>query len=121
MSTTISASNGAGSSSPIAVLAEYSATRTSRNIVHNLIGGGIAVSLVAPNPRSGVVEYLFTDETEAWSCLDLHANETSFVLTDTTTPPVSMTYVVDGEVSIRLDEATSTVWVVSVGFQEVEP
>lgn len=121
MTTTISASNGAGSSSPIAVLAEYSATRTSRNVLHNLIGGGIAVSLVAPNPRSGVIEYLFTDETAAWSCLDLHAVETTFVLTETSRPVVSMTYVVNGEASIRLDAATSTVWVVSVGFQEVEP
>lgn len=121
MSTTISASNGAGSSSPVAVLAEYSATRASRNVIHNLIGGGIAVSLVAPNPRSGVVEYLFADETAAWSCLALHANETTFVLTETSVPPVSMTYVVDGEVSIRLDQATSTAWIVAVGYQEIVP
>ncbi len=115
---TISASNGAGTTTPLAVLSEYSTTRRSRNVVHDLIGGGIAVSLVAPNPRSGTLELLYDNEESAYECADLHSVETSFVLSEPDRPHMSMTYVIDGEVTVTLDADTLTVWIVGIGFQE---
>jgi hypothetical protein len=118
MTATISAVTGAGTTSPTTVLSPYEATNRSRNVIHDLIGGGIAVSIVAPNPRSGVLELLYPTEAEAEAARQLHLLETGFTLTDTETPSIGMTYVVDGEVSIRLDEDTLTQWILAVGFQE---
>lgn len=119
MATTISANNGAGTSSPLTALSPYASTRTGRNVIHDLIGGDIAVSLVSPRPRSGTIEYLFDNEQDAFDCLTLHGEETSFTLTaDLST--VSMTYVVDGSgVTIRLDEQSLRAWIVAVGYQAV--
>lgn len=120
MTTTISATNGAGNTSPLAILAPYSTAWQSRNIVHDTIGGDIAVSLVPPRPRSGTLELLYAAEDDAYACSALHGVQTSFTLSEPEVPHMAMTYVVDREVSTRLNEQTGE-WVVSVGFQEVAP
>ena len=121
MTATISATSGVGTTTPLVVLSPYQTSWKSRNIIHDLIGGGIAVSLVAPRPRSGDLELLYDTEASAYACAALHRNETSFTLTETDRPNVAMTYVVDGQVSISLDEATLAMWIVTIGFQEVTP
>jgi hypothetical protein len=121
MSATISATNGAGTTSPLTILSPWETARRSRNIVHDLVGGGIVVSLVAPRPRSGEMQLLYDTESAAFAAVALHAIETSFTLTESDPASVSMTYVVDGQVSIALDEASLLVWIVTVGYQEIEP
>jgi hypothetical protein len=118
MTATISAVSGAGTTQPITVLSPYEVAYRSRNVIHDLIGGGIAVSIVAPNPRAGNLALLYGSEEEAQAAALLHLQETGFTLTDTETPSVGMTYVVDGEVTVALDQDTLTQWVVTVGFQE---
>jgi hypothetical protein len=121
MSVTITAANGAGSTTPITVLSPYETTRNSRNIVHDLVGGGIAVSLVAPRPRSGTLQLLYDDEVDANAALTLHAEETTFTLSETSVPSVSMQYVVEGDVRLALEDSTLLVWILNVGYQEVSP
>jgi hypothetical protein len=121
MTATISAGNGAGSTTPTTVLSPWATSWQSRNIIHDLIGGGIAVSLVAPRPRSGTMELLYQTEALAFAAATLHQEETTFTLIDDQTTNVSMTYVVAGEVSVRLDEETLKAWVVTVGYQGVTP
>lgn len=104
--------------SPTLVLG-YEATRESQNVVHDIIGGGIAVTLVRPRPRAGTLELFFTEEAEAFAALAMHALEATFSLSDSDRPAVGMTYIVGGNVSIRLTDSRRY-WVVSVGFQEVE-
>ena len=120
MSTTITATNGAGATSPSLILG-YEADREGRNIVHDLIGGGIAVALIAPRPRSGDLQLFYPVEADAWASVALHAEESSFSVTDTDRPAVGMTYVVTDGVKIALDSQTRNRWVVTVSFQEVEP
>lgn len=120
MSATISATNSSGSTTATTVLSPFEAEWQSRNVIHDLIGGGIAASLVAPRPRSGELELLYPDEASAFACVALHRNETTFILTESDRPHVGMEYVVDGRVAVRLDEDTLTQWIVTVGFQEVE-
>lgn len=121
MTSTITASNSAGTTSPTLVLG-YETTRESRNVVHDLIGGGIAVALIAPRPRSGELRLFYPVEADAWAALALHAEETTFALTDTDRPAVGMTYAVgDGGVRLGLDETTRNHWVVTVSYQEVTP
>jgi hypothetical protein len=121
MTATITASNGAGTTTPHLVLVPYQANLESRNIVHDLSGGGIAVSLVPPRPRSGEFEALYLTEAEAFDALTLHQQPTSFELAESDVPTVGMTYVVDGTVRIRLDDQTQHVWILTIGYQEILP
>lgn len=104
--------------SPTLVLG-YEASTESQNVVHQIIGGGIAVTLVRPNPRTGTLGLFFTDEAAAFEALELHKRETSFTLSDTDRPVIGMRYVVSGSVGIRLTEDRKR-WEVSIDFQEVE-
>jgi hypothetical protein len=120
MSATITAADGSGTTVPMTVLSPYETAWEARSVVHDLIGGGIAVSLVAPRLRSGDLALLYGTEAEAYACATLHRSETTFTLTETERPAVSMTYVVAGSgVVVALDEASLTAWIVTVGFQEV--
>lgn len=120
MSHTITASNGAGSTSPLAV-AGYDASRQSRNVVHDLLDGSIGVSFIAPRPRSGDLVTVYTDRAEAFAAYALYTEETSYTYVSDEMSELGMTFVLDGSLDIEseaLDE-TTTVWYVRVGFQEV--
>lgn len=99
----------------------YEASLSSRNVIHDLIGGDIAVTLVAPRPRSGTLALVYAVEADAWAGFNLHAVTDTFTIASDEVSAVDMTYVVDGDVQIALDEETRTVWVVSVGYQEITP
>lgn len=105
--------------SPVLVLG-WETKRQSQNIIHDLIGGGIGVTLIRPRPRSGTLELLYTSEDDAAEALEFHGRETTFSLSDTDRSSVAMTYVVNGECGLALDRDTRDVWVVAVGYQEVE-
>lgn len=120
MTATITANNGAGTTTPLTVLSPYRSSQTSRNVIHDLIGGGIAVSLVPSRPRAGGLELLYLDEDSAVACLVLHRQPTTYTLEDTDAPSVSMTYVVDGDTEIALVEDTLAHWTVTVGYQEID-
>ncbi|MFJ6534413.1 hypothetical protein [Microbacterium sp. NPDC091662] len=104
--------------SPTLVLG-YEASLESKNVVHDIIGGGIGVTLIRPRPRSGTLALFFTEESAAFAAVELHKRETSFTLSDTDRPVVGMRYIVDGSVGIRLTDDRKR-WEVSIDFQEVE-
>jgi hypothetical protein len=120
MTATITADNGAGTTTPHFVIAPYATDWQARNVVHDLVGGGIAVSLVPPRPRSGSLELLYLTEADAFACAALHKASTTFTLTETSRTHVSMTYATSGSVTVRLDGNANT-WIVTVGYQEVTP
>lgn len=107
------------STSPLTMLG-YQTARESQNIVHDLIGGGIAVTLIRPRPRKGTLELGYVLEADAVAAVALHSRETTFTLSDSDRASVSMTYVVDGSVSLELDDESRDRWIVSVDYQEVE-
>ncbi|AZS40044.1 hypothetical protein CVS54_01366 [Microbacterium oxydans] len=120
MSHTITASNGAGTTSPLAV-AGYDSSRRSRNIIHDLLDGSIGVSYIAPRPRSGDLVTAYTDRAQAFAAFALYSQETSFTYVSDELGELGMTFVLDGSLDIEseaLDE-TTTVWWVRVGYQEV--
>lgn len=118
MATFLTARNGAGSTAPV-VIDGYETSRESRNVVHDLIGGGIAVTLILPRPRSGELTLRYTSETQAWGALALLSNESAYTLTDSDRPGIGMTFVVNGDVALSLDEDTRDTWTVQVPFQEI--
>lgn len=119
---TVSATNGGGTVSPIMVTSPYESSSRARTVVHDTIGGGIAVSLIAPNPRDGEISYLFATAAEAAACITLHQQPTSFALSDTGVPEAGMTYVVaGGAMRAVLDDQTLTYWAVLIRYQEIVP
>lgn len=118
MTTTITRTSDSATTTPTLVLG-YAATRASRNVVHDLIGGDIAITLVPPRPRSGTLELFYPDETAAWAALTLHDETTTYTVASDDRVDIDMTYVANN-VSIALDDSTRAVWVVSVDYQEVD-
>lgn len=119
MTTTITRTSDSATTIPDLVLG-YEASRESRNVVHDLIGGGIAVTLVDPRPRSGTLELLYPLEADAAAAFDLHSVASTFTLVNDDLTGIDMTYVLDGSLGVALDDETRAVWVVSVGYQEVD-
>lgn len=117
MSTTITATTSGDTTTPVAVDG-YEAERVSQNIVHDLISGGIAVTLIEPRPRSGTLQLVYGNEEDALGAFNLHAQEDTFELVQDDVTGINMTYVLDGALRITLGE-TRKEWTVSVGFQEV--
>ena len=99
----------------------YETGSESRNVTHDLIGGGIAVSLVAPRPRRGELRMVYPSEAQAWAGFMMHQMPDLFTVTDLLVPEIDMTYVVSGTLSLALDEVTRAVWVLTVPYQEVSP
>lgn len=116
---TITALDGTGASSSPTLVLGYEAARGSRNIVHNLIGGGIGVTLIPPAPRSGTLQLFYPAEADAAAALALHARPCLFQITESGRESVDMVYIQTGELSIRLEASTADHWVVAVGYQEV--
>lgn len=119
MSSLITRTSDSATTSPTLVLG-YETTRSGRNVVHDLINGDIAVTIVKPRPRSGTLELFYPDETEAWAAFALHSLADTYTLADTDRPGIGMLYVVQNA-SLALDDATRNRWVVSVEYQEIEP
>lgn len=120
MASLIAVNDGNGQTVSPALVLGYQTSRSSQNIIHDLIGGGIAVTLIRPRPRSGTLELFFLTEEVGFDALEKHGRETTFTLTDSDRASVNMTYALDGTLDLRLDEATRERWVLSVGYQEVE-
>lgn len=120
MTTLITVNDGTSNTASPTLVLGYDTSRESQNIVHDIIGGGIAVSIVRPRPRQGRLELFFETEAQAFSALQLHSREATFTLNDSERPSVSMTYVTEGGIGLSLDSATRNRWVLSVGYQEVE-
>lgn len=92
--------------------------RLSQNIVHDLVAGGIGVTLRAPRPRAGRLTLLYLTEPEARACVTLHARPTRFALTTTEYAEADMTYITSGVIDPQLDAPTKR-WRVVVEYQEV--
>lgn len=120
MTSLITVNDGTGATiSPLLVLG-YETDRESQNIIHDIIGGGIGVTLIRPRPRSGTLELLFNAEGPSKNAMDLLSRETTFTLSDTDLDSVAMAFVPSGSIGLALDSATRKEWTVSVDYQEVE-
>lgn len=114
---TISSSTGSNTT-PDLILG-YSTSRESGTIVHEIIGGGIAVTLSGAAPRSGILQLLYLSESDAFAALEMHSVPATFELSDVDRSPVSMTYVAAGPISLTLSEDRER-FEVSISYQEVE-
>lgn len=118
MTHTITALNGAGSTSPLAV-AGYDTARRSRNVIHDLLDGSIGVSFIKPRGRNSDLVTVYTDRAQAFAAYDLLAEESAFTYVNTELAELSMTFVLDGSLDIDQDDDDQSIWYVRIGYQEV--
>lgn len=97
----------------------WSSSNASRNIVHQIIGGGEDdLSLFPASPRRGQIKAVFSSEADAETCRVLHLAPRTFTFA-TTDRDLGIQYVVDGDVQVDLDDETRDLWVVTIPFREV--
>lgn len=117
---TIQTLDGTAYSSPLLVIG-FETTRRSQSIFHEVIGGGEDVTLRPASQRSGILRLLYVDEAAGVAAEEMHARGTVLYLQDTDRPTVSMYYVFDGTMTLRLDDDTQELWTLDVGYREVTP
>ena len=120
MASIITANDGSSESTEPTLVLGYDTEQESMNQVYDIIGGGIAVALVRPRPRSGTLRLFYLTEADADAARELHTRETTFSLVSSERSSIAMTYVLDGRLRVELDEETRDRWVVEVGYQEIE-
>jgi len=98
----------------------YSASRSSRNIEHDIIGRPDPdVSLAADSTRAGSLELIFASELAASTAQTALGTPGVWTLSDTDRASIAMKFVRQGDMTIALDDETREVWVLTVGFREV--
>lgn len=118
-----SLSNGTTTINPVAVLG-YESTSEHGNIVHRILGSEQVDVLLRPaSLRSGSMTLLMgIDEAGSAAAETALRTATIWTLTPGNDPStVGMRFVVTGDVTRTLDDATVTVWTVGFGWQEIGP
>lgn len=102
------------------VIDGYESTRRSSNIMHPILGSeNVDVTYRPAKLRSGTLRMVFSSEADALEAEFLHANGTVFTIASTDRTAIVMSYAVDGDITLRLDDETRAVWLLDVGYQEV--
>lgn len=116
---TITAQDGTGDSTTPVLIDGWEPDAESGNIIHELIDGTIAVTVIGDRPRTGTLSLLYTDDTTAETARALLARATSFTLVDAGRPVVNMAFVRQGRITPAMHDEVRSVWRFGVGFQEI--
>lgn len=96
-------------------------TLPSRNIIHELLGGGVAVTFGGDTLHNTTLEMLFTSEADSLDAYNkLNAGHV-FELTDYSKTSTSMYFVVAGSITRQYLTESEDTWLISVDVQEVVP
>lgn len=96
-------------------------TISTRNIVHELLGGGVAVTFAGDGLGSTTLEMLFTSEAASLDAYNKLNSGHIFQLTDYSKTSTSMYFVVAGSISREYLTDTEDTWIINVDVQEVTP
>lgn len=109
-----------GSFSPLLRISAQEAIST-RNIIHELLGGGVAVTFGGDSLSNTTLEMVFTSEA---SCFDAYTQLNTghiFELTDYSKTSTSMYFVVSGNLQREFVIESNDTWTITVDIQQVEP
>lgn len=109
-----------GSFSPLLRISATDQFET-KNIIHELVGGGIAVTFGETAGTTTTLEMLFESESAANDAYTQLKTGHVFQLTDSDKPTTSMYFVVAGSVERAYDVNTADSWMISADVQEVQP
>lgn len=113
--------DGTGDSFHPIVINGWNPSADSANIIHELIDGSIAVTLIGDRLRQGDLTFIFNDDTTAETARAILARPAAFSLYVPERPVVAMRFVRRGQVTSAIHDQALNVWVFTVGFQEVLP
>jgi hypothetical protein len=113
-------SSDVGSFSPYLRL-NAETTISSRNIVHELLGGGVAVTFGGDAQATSTLEMLFTSEADALDAYTQLNTGHLFELTDYSKTSTSMYFVVAGSIDRNYLTDTEDTWTITVSVQQVTP
>lgn len=104
-------------------MARLSATESiqSRNIIHDLIGGGVAVTFGGESLSTSSLELLFNNEDDALYAYNQLNTGHIFELTDFEKTTTSIIFVVAGSITREFQIDTVDTWIVSCDIQAVFP
>lgn len=98
----------------------YSSSREVRNVLHPIAGrADVEATLKAAGLRSGQLVAIFGDEAPARAADAAFAEVGLWQYVDGDVPAASMTFIVQGRLDLELDLETQTVWLLTLGWQEV--
>jgi len=99
------------------------ATRSiaSRNIAHDLLGGGVAVTYGGDGLQTTTLQMLFTSESSALTAFNQLNTGHIFELQDYSKTSTSLFFSVVGTITRDFQVDTDDTWIVSCDIQEVTP
>jgi hypothetical protein len=113
-------SSDAGSFSPYLRLSAQQ-TIDSRNVIHPLLGGGVAVTFGGDSLATTTLELLFTSEADSLDAYTQLNDGHVFELTDYSKTSTSTYFVVAGSIDRQYLTETEDTWLITVDIQEVIP
>lgn len=106
---------------PLLALADtFKASRGANNVVHELLGGGVAFSLQSGKSRTGTLRLLYATKAKAMTALGQLSLPVLYTFTETT-PAETFTFAVAGPVSYELDTDGQTKYIITVPYRAVSP
>lgn len=96
-------------------------TINSRNIVHELLGGGVAISFGGDGLSTSTLEMLFTSEADSLTAYTILNTGHIFELTDYSKTSTSMFFVVSGNLTRQYQVESEDTWTISCDIQQVTP
>lgn len=97
------------------------ATISSRNIIHELLGGGVAVSFGGDAQATSTLDMLFTSEADSLEAYTQLNTGHIFELTDYTKTSTSMYFVVSGNLTRTFEVDSEDTWIITCNIQQVTP
>jgi len=96
-------------------------TIDSRNIIHPLLGGGVAVTFGGEAKATATLELLFTSEADSLEAYTQLNEGHIFELTDYSKTSTSTYFVVAGSIERQYLTETEDTWLITVDIQTVVP
>lgn len=97
----------------------YSTERQARNVIDDLLDGGLSVQLREAGSRRGRFEALFSSMASAVALEAELKLAQVLELVEPDATALSMDFVCSGRIEVVLDKATRRQWIVSWDFREV--
>lgn len=110
----------AGSFSPLLRMSAEASIAT-RNTIHELIGGGVAVTFGGAPQATSTLEMLFTSEADSLDAYTQLNTGHVFELTDYSKTSTSTFFVIAGAITRTYVPDTEDTWTISCDIQEVTP
>jgi hypothetical protein len=92
-----------------------------RNVIHPLLGGGVAVTFGGDTLATSSLEMLFTSEAASLDAYTKLNTGHLFQLTDYTKTSTSMYFVVSGSITRTYIQDTADTWTIVCDIQQVQP